>query len=137
HTAARDDACRGCADRRPGSARAEHAAAAASSVAAGLGGDGSARAVSALLQPAARLRPRRGSAGDSSLHRAWQRGGRMSNPLVSIIIAVYNGEEFLADALDSAVAQDYSPCEIVVVDDGSTDRSAEIAKSYPQVRYIH
>ena len=61
----------------------------------------------------------------------------MSNPLVSIVIAVYNGEDFLRDALDSAVGQDYSPCEIVVVDDGSTDGSAAIAKSYPEVRYIY
>ena len=61
----------------------------------------------------------------------------MSNQLVSIIICVYNGEEFLAEAIESAIAQEYEPTEIVVVDDGSTDGSAEIAKSYPQVRYIY
>jgi glycosyltransferase involved in cell wall biosynthesis len=61
----------------------------------------------------------------------------VTNPLVSIIICVYNGEEFLREAIDSAVAQEYEPTEIVVVDDGSTDASAAIAKSYPQVRYIY
>jgi glycosyltransferase involved in cell wall biosynthesis len=44
---------------------------------------------------------------------------------------VHNGERFLAEALDSAVEQEYQPTEIVVVDDGSSDRSADIAGSYP------
>jgi glycosyltransferase involved in cell wall biosynthesis len=59
----------------------------------------------------------------------------MSGPLVSAIVPVYNGERFLAAALDSILAQNYSPLEVIVVDDGSTDRSAEIAQARP-VRYI-
>src|SRR2546423_8483867 len=83
-----------------------------------------------------RLRHRRHSENDPALSTG--RGeSHVSNPLVSIIICVYNGEEFLREAIDSAVAQRYSPCEIVVVDDGSTDESAAIAKSYPQVRYLY
>ncbi len=53
-----------------------------------------------------------------------------SRPLVSVIIPVYNGERYLAEAIDSAIAQDYRPLEILVIDDGSTDGSARIARSY-------
>ncbi len=60
----------------------------------------------------------------------------MSNPVVSVIIPVYNGAAYLAEALDSVLAQDYQPLEVIVVDDGSTDRTAEIARSYPAVRYL-
>jgi glycosyltransferase involved in cell wall biosynthesis len=59
------------------------------------------------------------------------------NPLVSVIIPVYNGERFLAEAIDSVAAQTYRPIEIILVDDGSTDGSQAIAKSYPGVHYIH
>lgn len=51
------------------------------------------------------------------------------NPLVSAIVAVHDGEAFLADALESVAAQDYAPLELIIVDDGSSDRSAEIARS--------
>jgi glycosyltransferase involved in cell wall biosynthesis len=56
--------------------------------------------------------------------------------LVSLVIPVFNGERHLADALDSAVAQSYAPVEIIVVDDGSTDRSLEIAEAHPGVRCL-
>jgi glycosyltransferase involved in cell wall biosynthesis len=62
---------------------------------------------------------------------------RVQTSLVSVIIPVYNGERYLAEAIDSAFAQEYRPLEIVVVDDGSTDGSADIARSYADVRYIH
>ena len=62
----------------------------------------------------------------------------MSNtPLVSVIIPVYNGDHHLAEALESVLAQTYRPIEIIVVDDGSTDNSANIARSYKEVRYIY
>src|SRR5437764_5560004 len=55
---------------------------------------------------------------------------------VSLIMPVKNGERFIAEALDSVVAQPHPPDEVVVVDGASTDRSAEIARSYPAVRVI-
>ncbi|MDQ6624161.1 MAG: glycosyltransferase family 2 protein, partial [Verrucomicrobiota bacterium] len=53
--------------------------------------------------------------------------------LVSVIIPVFNGERYLAEAIESVRAQDYAPMEILVIDDESTDRSAEIARSFPDV----
>ena len=60
-----------------------------------------------------------------------------NNPLVSIVIPVYNGEKYLKFAIDSALAQTYKNIEILVVDDGSSDGTEEIAKSYGnKIRYI-
>ena len=58
------------------------------------------------------------------------------HPLVSVLVPVYNGERYLEEALDSVFAQGWEPLEVVVLDDGSTDSSAEIAQRYA-VRYIH
>jgi glycosyltransferase involved in cell wall biosynthesis len=60
----------------------------------------------------------------------------LGDEVVSVIIPVHNGERFLAEAIDSAFAQDYRPIEVIVVDDGSDDRSAEIARSYPDVTLL-
>ena len=49
---------------------------------------------------------------------------------------VFNGEKFMGEALRSLLAQDYEPFEAIVVDDGSTDGTAAIARSFPDVRYI-
>lgn len=49
---------------------------------------------------------------------------------ISCIIPVYNAEAYLAQSIDSALAQSRPPDEIILVDDGSTDGSAEIAKRY-------
>jgi glycosyltransferase involved in cell wall biosynthesis len=58
-------------------------------------------------------------------------------PLVSVIIPVYNGEKYLGATIESVIQQTYQSLEILVIDDGSTDNSAAIARSYPKVNYIY
>ena len=61
------------------------------------------------------------------------------NPLISIAIPVYNGANYLAEAIDSALAQTYSPIEILVINDGSTDQEAtrKVALAYcDRIRYF-
>ncbi len=61
-----------------------------------------------------------------------------ATPLVSCVISVFNGERYLAEALDSALSQTYQSVEVIVADDGSTDRTAEIAAKYQgRVRYMY
>jgi glycosyltransferase involved in cell wall biosynthesis len=61
----------------------------------------------------------------------------MTEPLISCIIGVYNGERYLREALDSILAQTYRPLEIIVADDGSTDSTAEVVAGYgKKVRYL-
>ena len=60
-------------------------------------------------------------------------------PLVSIVIPVYNGSNYMAEAIDSALSQTYDNIEVIVVNDGSKDqgKSDEIAKSYgDKIRYF-
>ena len=60
-------------------------------------------------------------------------------PLVSIVIPVYNGSNYMAEAIDSALSQTYDKIEVIVVNDGSKDdgKSDEIAKSYgDKIRYF-
>jgi len=54
----------------------------------------------------------------------------MKQPLVSCIIPCYNRPRYVRDAIDSALAQTYPNVEVVVVDDGSTDRTAEVLELY-------
>ena len=54
----------------------------------------------------------------------------MSQPLVSILIPCYNSEKWLAETLESALAQTWQNKEIIVVDDGSSDGSLSIAQKF-------
>jgi glycosyltransferase involved in cell wall biosynthesis len=56
--------------------------------------------------------------------------------LVSCIIPAYNAGRYLAESLQSVVDQSYRPIEIVVVDDGSTDDTAALARRFPNIRVI-
>ena len=66
-------------------------------------------------------------------------------PLVSVLLAVYNGEKYIAAALASIRQQQYRPLEILVIDDGSTDSTGEIVQNFAScmdssdlvVRYLY
>src|SRR5215813_10638726 len=60
-------------------------------------------------------------------------------PLVSVIIPVYNYDRYLAEAIESVLSQTYQHLEVIVVDDGSTDRSGAVARSFAGrgVRYCY
>jgi glycosyltransferase involved in cell wall biosynthesis len=59
-------------------------------------------------------------------------------PTVSALVAVYNGERFVAETIDSILAQTHAPLEVIVVDDGSTDGTAEVLASFgDRIRVIH
>lgn len=80
---------------------------------------------------------RRGSAGAKAtlaridkLMPACNVESKFLRPLVSVIVPAYNVEKYLARCLDSLVSQDLISIEIIVVDDGSTDSTAEIAEQF-------
>src|SRR6266478_9947535 len=58
---------------------------------------------------------------------------------VSIITPTYNHEKFVGPCLDSVLAQNYTNWEQIIIDDGSTDRTAEVIKGHadPRIRYVH
>ena len=62
---------------------------------------------------------------------------KLNNPKISVIIPVYNGEIFLEDTIKSVLNQNYDNWECIVVDDGSIDGSAAIAKKHEQIIYLH
>ena len=61
------------------------------------------------------------------------------SPLVSVIIPVYNYDRYLGEAIASVLSQTHQYLEVIVVDDGSTDQSGEVARSFGGrgVRYCH
>lgn len=63
----------------------------------------------------------------------------MSQPRISVVMPVWNGDQFLAEAVDSILAQSFTDWELIVVDGGSTDRTLEILSSYgdPRIRVVH
>jgi glycosyltransferase involved in cell wall biosynthesis len=57
-------------------------------------------------------------------------------PTVSVVIPAYNAARWIEETLQSVFAQDYPDYEVIVVDDGSTDNTAEVVARFPQVRCI-
>ena len=86
------------------------------------------------LRETARLRKQARQA--RSVRRLMETGGKA--PLVSVVVPVYNAEKFLPECLESLLKQTMKHIEIICVDDGSTDNSLEILRSYekkdPRVR---
>ena len=78
---------------------------------------------------------------DALLSNLHQSDKKSENPLISIIVPCYNVEKYLAECVDSLIAQSYQNLEILLIDDGATDRTAEIAKDYAakyiRVHYHH
>ncbi|MEG1546552.1 MAG: glycosyltransferase, partial [Bacteroides sp.] len=65
----------------------------------------------------------------------------MNTPLISIIIPVYNVEQFLPQCLESVLAQTFTDLEIILINDGSTDSSAQICDNYSsrdeRIKVVH
>lgn len=63
---------------------------------------------------------------------------KQNSPLVSTIITVYNGENYLSEAIQSVINQDYPHIDIIIIDDGSTDGSRGVAQQFgPPVQYYY
>ncbi|MDQ3072975.1 MAG: glycosyltransferase family 2 protein, partial [Bacteroidota bacterium] len=64
---------------------------------------------------------------------------KRSGPLVTVLTSVYNGEEYLREAIESILNQSFTDYEFLIVNDGSTDKTAEILAGYfdPRIRIIH
>lgn len=54
------------------------------------------------------------------------------NPLISVVLSVYNGEKYLSEAIESILTQTYKNFEFIIINDGSTDKSPEIINSYQE-----
>jgi glycosyltransferase involved in cell wall biosynthesis len=60
----------------------------------------------------------------------------MESPIISIIVPVYNGEDFIAKTIDSALSQTFRNFELIVVDDASTDGTKDIIESFADNRIV-
>jgi len=98
------------------------------------------REMSSWVKPAGVSPTTRDLGGEAELLRNWgvadARFSSSEEPLVSILIPAYNAEEWIADTLRSAIAQTWARKEIIVVDDGSTDRTFERAHKF-QSEWVH
>lgn len=66
---------------------------------------------------------------------------KIDGPLVTVVVPVYNGEKYLADTLRSVLEQSYNTLEIIIINDGSTDKTESIIKTFcqkdPRIRYFY
>ena len=58
----------------------------------------------------------------------------MNNPRISILMPVFNEEKYISEAIESVIYQTYSNFELIIIDDGSIDKTAEIVKKYSDSR---
>ena len=61
----------------------------------------------------------------------------VDSPKVSVIVPTYNRADLLERALNSIVSQTYQDFELIVVDDGSTDKTSKVMKSFPKAQYLY
>ena len=61
----------------------------------------------------------------------------MNNPLVSIILPLYNGKKFIESSINSVLSQSYDPFELLVIDDGSSDGGDGLVPADPRIRLFH
>lgn len=59
------------------------------------------------------------------------------SPLVTVIIPTYNRAQWVGRAIESVLAQEFTNYELIVVDDGSTDHTAQVVAAYPSVQYVY
>jgi len=69
------------------------------------------------------------------MEKAYREVCRMKT--VSIVIPAYNASQWIAETLESVLAQSFSDFEVIVVDDGSTDNTANVVSRFKRVQYIH
>lgn len=56
--------------------------------------------------------------------------------MISVVLATYNDEKYIKEAIDSVLDQTYRDFELIIIDDGSSDRTADIICSYDDKRII-
>ena len=63
----------------------------------------------------------------------------VAQPLISVIVTTYNHEKYIGEAVTGVLAQTFGDLEAVVIDDGSSDRTGEVVRSFsdPRIRYLH
>src|ERR1700745_3499829 len=66
-----------------------------------------------------------------------EKGENLAQPLVSVVMPCFNQGQYLPDAISSILSQTYRNFEIVLIDDGSTDQTRQVASRYDKVRYVY
>jgi len=66
-----------------------------------------------------------------------EKADNLAQPLVSVVLPCFNQGQYLPDAISSILSQTYRNFEIVLIDDGSTDQTREVASRYDKVRYVY